>query len=70
MIEQVTDVLDLQVGSRVDHGRLGLRRVVPLTHEHGRQVLSQHAFHRRQQQRLVVDHHVVSRRIASAHRIE
>jgi hypothetical protein len=43
---------------------------VTLTYEHRRHFPAKRAFHRRQQLRLVVDHHVVLRRVSSLHRIE
>ena len=54
-----------------DH-RIGLRRhrVVPLTHENGRQLRTERRLHRRQKIGLVVDHNIVLGRIAPLHMIE
>ena len=57
----MADMFDGYVGCRVDHNALRFDGVMTLTHKDGRDPVSHHALHCREQLRLVVNHHVVVR---------
>ncbi len=70
MVDQIADALDGHVRRRCYGSGFGGGGVVPLAHEHRRQLILQYCFHGRQQVRLVVDHDIVFGWIALLHMVE